>query len=187
MLTINMFLYYTIFASVVLIYGIGINRIAEIGISKFYDLIYYIKAATSVLITSVLSWLMTNYILVPLNLVEIYPLVSLLIFICISVFFEALVRITTGNSVTEFVVSFLIILLSISESTSLINTLIICLSSFLAMVILIPFSITFKKRVCSNGQFLDEKYYSIFFIFLALLIVLMSTFDIGWLNMEVIQ
>lgn len=187
MLTINTLLYYTLFASVVLIYGIGINRIAEIGISKFYDLIYYIKAACSILITSVLSWLVNNYILVPLKLIEISPLICILIFICISTFFEAIVRITTGNSVSEFVVSFLIILLSISESTSLINTIIICLSSFLSMIILIPFSITFKKRVCSNGQFLDEKYYSLFFIFLALLIIIISTCDIGWLNSEVIQ
>lgn len=187
MVLINTLLYYTLFASVVLIYGIGINRIAEIGIAKFYDVFYYIKAVISISISSILSWLLTNYILVPLNITEIFPLTSLLLFICVSSFMEALVRITAGISTTEFVISFLIILLSVSESTSILNTIIICISSFIAMLIIIPFSITFKKRVCSNGQFLDEKYYSIFFIFLALLIVLMSIWDIGWLNTEVIQ
>ena len=187
MMFINTFLYYTLFASVVLIYGIGINRVAEIGIAKFNDIIFYIKSALAVFLSAILSWIVTNYILVPLNLTELYPLFSLLIFICISTFLEALVRLTAGISTVEFAVSFLIILLAVSESISVVNTMIICLSSFIAMLLIIPFSITLKKRVCGNGQFLDERYYSIFFFFLAILIIIMSTWDIGWLNAEVIQ
>lgn len=187
MIFFDTFLYYTFFASVVLIYGIGINRVAEIGITKFYDIVYYIKASISILTSSVLSWLITEFILVPLNITELYPLIALLIFICINSFLEALVRLTTGTTATEFVISFLIILLSISESTSIINSIIICFSSYIALLILIPFSITFKKRVCFNGQFLDEKYYSLFFMFLSILIIIMSTWDIGWLNSEVMK
>lgn len=187
MIFFDTFLYYTFFASIVLIYGIGINRVAEIGITKFYDIIYYIKASISILSSSVLSWLITNYILVPLNLTELYPLIALLIFICINSFLEALVRLTTGNSTTEFVISFLIILLSLSESSTIIYTIIICFCSYISLLILIPFSITFKKRVCFNGQFLDEKYYSLFFMFLSILIIIMSTWDIGWLNSEVMK
>jgi len=54
-------------------------------------------------------------------------------------------------------------------------------------VIVIPLSLTFKKRLCSNGHVLDETYYSIYFIFLAILILLLSAWDIGWLNQGVIQ
>lgn len=187
MIYINTFLYYTLFSSVVLIYGIGINRIAEIGISKFFDFIYYIKNALTIFLTSIASWFIVEYVLVPLQLVEIYPLICLLVFITISSFFEGIVRLSTGNTSTEFIVSFLIVLLSITESTSIINTILICLSSFMSLIILIPLSLVFKKRVCSNGNFLDEKYYCLFFIFLAILILAMSTSDIGWLNSEVIQ
>lgn len=187
MMFFDTFLYYTFFASIVLFYGIGINRVAEIGITKFYDIIYYIKASISILTSAVLSWLLTQYILVPLNITEIYPLIALLIFICINSFLEALVRLTTGISTTEFVISFLIILLSISESSTIFNSIIICFSSYITLIFLIPFSITFKKRVCFNGQFLDEKYYSLFFMFLSILIIIMSTWDIGWLNAEVMK
>jgi len=186
-LYVNTFLYYAIFASAVLIYGIGLNKVVETGISKFYDFIFYLKAMISIMATSVLSWLIVNYILVPLNLVELYPLMCFLVFVFINTFLEALVRLTTGISTTEFVVSFLIILLSISESTSILNTIIICFASYVALLITVPFSITFKKRICSNGNFLDEKYFSLFFIFLAILIIVITTWDIGWLSRGVIQ
>lgn len=187
MIYINTFLYYTLFSSVVLIYGIGINRIAEVGVSKFFDFIYYVKSAFSIFFTSIASWFIVQYILIPLNLIEIYPLICLVVFITISSFLEALVRLTTGITSTEFVVSFLVVLLSITESTSIANTILICLSSFTALLLLIPLSLTFKKRVCSNGHFLDEKYYCLFFIFLAIIILAMSTPDFSWLNSEVIQ
>lgn len=187
MLYLNTFLYYTLFASVALIYGIGLNKVIESGISKFNDLIFYIKASLSILITSVLTWLIINYILVPLTLVELYPLMALLVFVCINTFLEALVRLTIGISTTEFVISFLIILLSLSESTSILNTIIICLASYVALLITIPFSITFKKRACSNGNFLDDKYFGLFFIFLAIIILIVTTWDIGWLGQGVIK
>jgi len=187
MLYVNTFFYYTLFASIVLIYGIGLNKVVETGISKLFDFVYYAKASVSILATSVLSWLIINYILVPLNLIELYPLLCFLVFICINTFLEALVRLTTGITTTEFIISFLIILLSCSESTSILNTIIICLASYVALLITVPFSITFKKRVCSNGNFLDEKYFSLFFIFLAILILLITTWDIGWLSKGVIS
>lgn len=184
---INIFLYYTLFSSIVLIYGIGINKVIETGISKFYNILFYVKASVSIMATSVISWLIVNYILVPLNLVELYPLLCLLVFVLINTFLEALIRLTAGIKTTEFVISFLIILLSISESTSLLNTMLICFSSYVALLLIVPFSITFKKRVCSNGNFLDEKYFSLFFIFLAILILIITTWDIGWLSKGAIQ
>lgn len=182
MLYVNTFFYYTVFASIVFIYGIGLNKVIETGISNFYSLLFYVKASVSIMTTSVISWLIIKYVLIPLELVELYPLLCFLVFVFINTFLEALVRITTGHSTTEFIISFLIILLSISESTSLMNTIIICLSSYVALLITVPFSITFKKRVCSNGKFLDEKYFSLFFIFLGVLIILISAWDIGWLS-----
>ena len=113
MIYLNTFLYYTIFSSVFVIYGIGLSRSVEIGVSIFYKPVFYLKAFFTIVSSSVLSWLFTNYILSPLKLVELFPLVSLLIFICISTFIETLVRLTCGFSVSDFIVSFLIVLLSV--------------------------------------------------------------------------
>lgn len=187
MIYIQTLLYYTLFASSVLIYGVGINRIVEVGITKISSILYYVKAIITILSTSMLTWLISNFILLPLGLVELFPLIAFLIFILINTFIEALIRLTTGKSSTEFIVSFLIILLSVYESVTFLDTVIICVSCFMSLLLLFPLSITFKKRLCSNGQLLDERYYSFFFIFLTVIIIILSVWDIGWLNTGVIQ
>ena len=181
------FLYYSIFSSAVLIYGIGLNKIAEIGIVKFKETIFYVKCAISIISSAVISWLITNYLLVPLKITELFPLICFIIYACISTFLGGIIRLTTGKTTSEFAVSYLIILLSIAESSSLFFTLFISLCCLLSMLIIIPFSLTFRRRVCSNGRLLDEKYYSLYFFFLAVLILILSVWDIVWLNPEVIK
>ena len=181
------FQYYILFSSVVLIYGIGLNKIAEIGIVKFKEPIFYIKCAISIVSSALISWLLTYYLLVPLKITELYPLVCFIVYASISTFLGSIIRLTTGRTTSEFAVSYLVILLSIAESSSLLFTLFISLSSILSMLIIIPFSLTFRRRVCSNGRLLDEKYYSLYFFFLSILILLLSMWDIVWLNPEVIQ
>ena len=187
MIYLHTFLYYTFFSSVVLIYGIGLNKIAEIGIVKFKETIFYVKCAFTIISSSVISWLMTYYLLVPLKITELFPLVCFIVYACISTFLGSIVRLTTERITSEFAVSYLVVLLSIAESSSLLFTLFICLSSLLSMLIIIPFSLTFRRRVCSNGRLLDEKYYSLYFMFLAVLILILSVWDISWLNPGVIQ
>ena len=49
------FLYYALFSSVVLIYGIGLNKIAEIGIVKFKEPLFYVKCAISIISSAIIS------------------------------------------------------------------------------------------------------------------------------------
>ena len=187
MIYYNTFLYYAIFASVVLIYGIGFNKVAEIGTVSFKEPIFYIKCSISIVASVVISWLITHYLLVPLKITELFPLVCFFVYTCISSFLAAIINLTTGKSSVEFSISYLVIFLSIAESNSLLMSIVISISSLIGMLIIIPFSLTFRRRVCSNGNVLDETYYCLYFIFLAILILLLSSWDIGWLNPGVIQ
>ena len=98
MIYIYTFLYYSLFSSVVLIYGIGLNKIAEIGIVKFKEPIFYVKCAISIVSSAVISWLITYYLLVPLTITELYPLVCFIVYACISAFLGGIVRLTTGHA-----------------------------------------------------------------------------------------
>lgn len=187
MIYLDTFLYYTIFSSIVLVYGIGINRLTDIGTYEFNHITFYIKSLICVFATITLTWVTMTYILVPLGIVEIYPLIALLIFISTNTFIEALIRLTTGTSATEFIVSFLIILLSLSEGISIVDSIIICLSCFVSLLLLMPIIYTLKSRVLTNGKKMNEKFYSLFFMFLALLIIVLSVLDVMWLNPGVIK
>ena len=81
----------------------------------------------------------------------------------------------------------LIVIIALSESSTLINTILICISCFLSFILLCPFVTTFKNKLKSNGQRISETYYSFFFFFLAILILIISVFDVSWLNSGVIQ
>ena len=97
---------------------------------------------------------------------------------------EALVRLTTGKSTTEFVFSYLVIILSVSESTSFLNTVAICLSCVLSVILLLPFIIAFKR---GNNKTNKENYYCRLFLYIAILILIISVFDILWFNPGVIK
>ncbi len=177
-------LYYICFASVILIYGIGTNNVIELNSQKIKNLTFCIKVFISILISSMLSWFITKGILVPLKLAELFPLVSFLIYICINTFLEALIRLTTGKSATEFVFSYLVILLSVAESTTFLNTLVISCSCICSFVLTIPFVLAFKKR---NSGINSEKYFCRLFLYIAILILVISVFDVMWFNQEVMQ
>ncbi len=187
MIYLQIFLYYIAFSSIVLVYGVGINSIAEFGVSKKNDLMYFIKAVLTIYCTSMISWLIISKILVPLKLIELYPLVTFIIFASINGLLEGIVRIVTGKSSTEFIITYLIILISLSESTNILNVLVVCSASLVCFLILIFLGFAFKSRVLANGSRINENYYSLFFIFLAILIIVISVWDIVWINPGVLR
>ena len=187
MIYLDSFLYYTVFASAVLIYGIGINKTVDIGITKFEDFSFYVKSVVVIALSSIASWLMTHYILVTVNLIELYPIVTFIVFACISSLAGEIISLKKNTSGSEFAVSFLITLLSVSESTSLLDTIVIFFSCIFTLVLLIPICITFKKRVSSDGRSLDENYYSFFFIFMAIILISMTVWDVVWFNLGAIK
>ena len=181
---LNTFLYYVCFSSVILIYGIGTNKVFELNLSIIKNITYCSKIFISIMLSSIISWVVTKGILVPIKMTELFPLVSFLIYICINTFLEALIRLTTGKSATEFVFSYLVIILSIVESTSFVNTVIISLSCICSFVLTIPFITAFKQR---NNDVTAEKYYCRLFLYIAILILIISVWDVMWINPEVIQ
>ena len=69
-------LYYVFFSSSLFLYGVGINRMADIGFIKRIDITFYVKLILAISITAVVGWLVTNYILLPLGIIT-YLFVSL--------------------------------------------------------------------------------------------------------------
>ena len=186
MILLYTFLYYFFFGSAVLLYGIGINKTTEINFFTKKDFFYILKVILSIIISSVLSYLFVDKILVPLESVELYPIVCLLIYLCITILLEAIVRLTTNKSSTEFIFSYLVVLLSVTESNNLVTTVIISLSCLVSMAVIIPLVYSFRKRNLEN-ETEPEKYISRLFLFLMILLLIISVWDVMWFNPEVIK
>lgn len=186
MFILNTLLYYICFSSAILIYGLGINK--SISLSEFlpqkFSAIF--KIIFSIFLSSILSWTVMKYILLPLNIIELYPFTTFIIYIIVNTFLENIIRITTGNSTTEFVFSFLLVLLSVSESISLVNSIIICTSCIISFLFLIPLLYSFKIQ-SSDYDKNKDLFLCKFIFFLAFLLLILSVWDIMWINPEVIK
>lgn len=182
MIFIKLFLYYAVYSSLVLFYGVGLIRVTQLPFHKSLEVNYIIKIFFSILTSTVLTWLVTMYMLLPIHLVELFPIVAFLIYICVTTFFEALIRITTGKSTAEFAISFLIILLSVNESTSILESMMICFGCICSFLFLMPLVYAIGQRIYlkQENKLLNT---SLLFLSLVVIILLLSIFDVSWLNL----
>ncbi len=179
--------YYIFFSSAVILYGVGLNSASIICDSLHELFIPVIKILVNIILTSILSWLVIKYFLIPLNLAELYPLVSLLIFIAISVLVETVVRITTGKVTSEFSLTFLIILLALNESLNIVDVVLICSCSFISFLILIPILYSIKKRIriVGNSQIHGNER-SLILVSIAIIVTVLAIGNVSWLNQKVL-
>ena len=124
-------IYYIFFASSVILYGAGFNNLTIVCDSIHELKLSFAKVMFSILITCILSFQFMHFFLIPLRLVEFYPLIALIIFLIISTILETVVRITTGKITSEFIFSYLLILLALNESLNLTEVIIISIGGLI--------------------------------------------------------
>ena len=185
---INMIMYYMFYCSAVLFYGIGLNRTTVLSRSMDRKLVLQIiKCMIAVLCSAALTWLIIMQILVPAELVELYPVIALLIFISITVFLEIIIRITAGVTTSEFSVSYLIILLALSESTGIADALIIAASSMASFILILPVLYALRQRIEVARPRNDKiKKKSFIMLTMAVIIICLAAWNVSWLNRGVL-
>lgn len=175
-------IYYVFYSSVVLIYGIGFSRTVPLSKKKHDLYIKFLKMIICVSSTSALSYLVVNGILVPADLGELYPFVVILMFLAISVFIEAIIRITVKISAVESAVSLMFIFLGITESTSFGECVYISCLSVLSFFFVIPFISSFSRRMELNGFKQEYEKNNFLLISLAAAVFVLLAWNISWLN-----
>ena len=149
---IETILFYTIFSSVILIYGIGLHTSTVVcgSVKKLY--VPALKAFFTVILSSSATWLFIKFVLVPLSLTSVYPLVASLFFFSISILTEKFFCSKTKTEDTDFNFLFLVTILVLNESTSIVDVLLISFSSFMSFVILLPLLYSLKNKIDMVGN-----------------------------------
>lgn len=179
---ISSILYYVFYSSVVLFYGIGLNRSAVICMDLKGQIEKAIKSVLVVTSSAVLSYLVCVSLLVPFGLSELFPFVCALIFISISVFCESIVRITSRKSTAEFSISLLSILLSVNESSSVARVAVISLCCVLAFYLFVPILHAIFRRVESGEPCKDFSNHALVFLSIAVIMLALFAWNVSWLN-----
>ena len=146
MILVLEFFYYVFFASVVFVYGIGMNRAFMISEHPRKLFNGALKMFISVSSSTAISYLVADRILLRVHMTELYPLVAVLIFSSISIFIESVVRITTKKSTSEYTVSILSVLLGISEGATILEAVLISCFSICAFLISIFVLYMIRKK-----------------------------------------
>lgn len=181
---ISLFFYYIFFSSAVLYYGIALNRITiSINWSLNTVLLQLTKMFFSIVPTTIVIFLISNTVLVRVRLVTLMPFIALMFFIAIASFIEMIIRITLQKRIAEFSVSYLIILLTLYESTSVADACLIPICAILSFAI----SIGLLHVVTANTM-RPEKYNdyspkkSLAIFSLAIIIIATLAFEVSWFN-----
>jgi len=184
---ISNLLYYTIFASALLLYGVGIERSTVLASKHRHIYLRMIKMLICVSSTSTLVYLFSTNVLIPAGLGELYPFVAALIFTVISVFIEIIIRITAKISAAEFGSAYLFILIGVNESLSLPECLLNSCMCIVSLFIAIPFIYSIKHRIELNEQRPEYEKMSTLLITIAIITLILTTWNISWLNKGVFE
>lgn len=176
------FFYYIFFSSVLLIYGIGIERSVTLSKKKHDILIKAVKMLICVSSTSALSYLIVNGVLIPADLGELYPFIVILFFLAISVFIEAIIRITIKISAVESGISLMFIFIGLTESNNFGECVYISCLSIFSFLFSIPFAISISRRMELNGRKQEFEKNSFILISFAIVMLMVLSWNVTWLN-----
>lgn len=184
---LNSFVFYILFCSSVLIYGIGFNRESVMCDYPKSVLFTAIKSYACVIISFLLCYFLNNALLSPLGIIEVFPFFALLIYIIITVFFELLIQITTKKSSSEFAISFLTLILALNEGITIVDGILVCAGALTCFYLLIPVLYAAEKRMLTTQRSTVIKRNSLFFLCMVIIMLALYSFNISWLNTGVIK
>lgn len=181
---INLVLYYLTAGSVILYYGTGFNRIITLKKNPISFLISFLKALIITISTSVLNYFICSLILIPLRILDIFPFVTALFFVIISFSLHSVIKTGSFDLGEDYVVPFMIVLISLNEGFSLLSVILISTASTLSfyLLLLLIFSIRRRFRLYQSEK--GFKPYFIMLISLAVIFTALYCANASWLMLD---
>ncbi len=178
-------IYYLISCSLILYYGVGINRLLTLR-KDFKTFIKSIcKSLIITVVTSTFTFFSIKIALAPLGLIELFPLVSVLFFAGISYFIHSVIKTTPMDLTEDYAVPYLISMISILESHGILTILLISISGVAGFYITGLLLASFRYRFCLYEKNQGFKPLSILLIGLALLFIGLYSWNASWLTIGI--
>lgn len=170
---VSLFLYYILFSSAVLVYGVGVSKCIilcdDLGAFK----LNLIKILLTLVITSISAQAICIRFLVPLNLSDIYPLVAAVVLLVVAIFFETMIRITTNDTTSDFGFTYLVVLLALNESLTMLEAIFITLASLISFILLLLVTHVIKCSLYATKSKVALR--ALIMVVLAILLIVISS------------
>ncbi len=182
------FSYYIFVVSAVFFYGIGLNDSTIVCDSIHKLALTLIKMTLTIISTTLACFLIQKHFLIPLRLIDFIPLIALVIYVIFNLLIESVIRLSINKNTAEFNIGYLIVLLALYESSTIIDSIAISIGSFLSFAIILPILYSIKKRIELVGNMeLHGNKRSLILISLAILASLLAVCNVSWLIPGVLQ
>lgn len=175
--------YYLFSASAVLFYGIGINKSISHSDTFSSTFLTCIKSLGSASSATAVTYLLVNWLLVPVQLSDLFPFIATLVFILFTVLTEIFVGVGIRQSPIDFSIPLLSVFLGISEGISLGLSVVIACTSILSFYCMVLIFHCVRERVSFYTADRGLKTYCVLLLCLALIMISITGFNVSWFNM----
>ncbi len=176
-------LYYILYSSVFLVYGMGLNRLITLTESFGSLMLTCFKTLITAICTVSLSFLLIRYLLMPVGLVELYPFIVVCIYVCISIVIEVFASIGVNDSVSELTIPLVSIILAVNESNGLAHILVVVSACIIAFYVLELMIYSVRVRVESFAARSGVGIYTLLLASLAVIVIALCSWNISWLTL----
>lgn len=180
---LNLILYYIASSSAVLFYGIGINRTVSIEGNFSDNFVLCFKSLASGASATALTYLVSMWLLIPVHLAELYPLVAVVFFLIFTTLSEIFIGIGLNNTPTELTIPLLSVLLGINEGTSLGLAVIITCSCIISFYLLVIIFHAVKERIYFYTTDGGLKTYAVLLLCLAAIAIAIFGCNSSWFSL----
>ena len=172
-------LYFFFFVPVILVYGIGERKIITNN-STDKLLFSFLKLLLCTLTTTVSTYCVSTYILSPLGLTALTSIACLLMYLLFSLLTSLAFFKVDTESVMEIV--FPTVLLAVSESTSILQSLVISVVIVLSFALCLLLYHVLAQRVKSTHPIKEFSTGSLIFISIAIILIVFYCVNVSWIT-----
>ncbi len=180
---LNTILFYLFSSSALLFYGIGANRTLMDSDSFSNRLVSFFKSCVVAAGTVSLSFIINKVLLIPLGLIEMYPFISIVLFIIISLFVEIFSSIGVRSTVTEFSVPFLSVLIALNEGITYAESMVISLTGVIVFYFMNIILWCLRGRIEVHYPDAGLKTISILLLSFAVIVIAVYGYNVSWFNL----
>lgn len=175
--------YYIASSSAILFYGIGISRTITLKDDTSQLVLSCIKALSTASATTAVGYLVVNWLLVPVQLAELYPFVLVFVFLIFSLLIEIFIGVGIKKSPAEFSITLLSSILALNEGLSIGQAVVISCSCIISFYLMIVIFYSIRDRVGFYTDTIGIKIYPVLILSLSAVILAIYGWNISWFNL----
>ena len=178
----SLIFFYTFLASLVFLYGIGLERLSMNARSTHVIIPVILRDGAVMLISASISWLLEFYILIPSGIITITPVIALIIvYFCDLTLYRILSRQTKTQLIRERLFSGGTVIFALYQAFTYIELIAILASALVSMLVWSFILCAVRRRVEESNVSAQWKNAPLLLISMGMIALALYAWDIAWL------